>query len=129
MFSSDTKDMMKFKFHVYDLEDKGTITVEDMFKVAKSFIKVYLDIMEKEKSDLELEKFAKGRNILEGEKGDKQLKEIVLWAFDAADKKNEGKMSRDEFDRAFKKNEELFDWKAMFDALIDELRNEVENLI
>eukprot|EP01091_Cochliopodium_minus_P010576 TRINITY_DN2834_c0_g1_i1.p1 TRINITY_DN2834_c0_g1~~TRINITY_DN2834_c0_g1_i1.p1 ORF type:complete len:237 (-),score=66.19 TRINITY_DN2834_c0_g1_i1:56-745(-) len=129
MFSPDTEHMIKFKFFVYDFENKGYITNEDMFKVCKSFITLYIDLIEKEKSDLELEKFAKGRQIIDGEKGDQKLKEIIGWAFEAANKKEVGRITKEEFGNTFRNNEELFDWKSIHDSFMDELEQDIEGLI
>ena len=61
---------------------------------------------------MELEKFAKGRQIIEGEKGDTKLREIIGWAFDAAGKKEVGRLTKEEFNEVFEKNEDLFDWRV-----------------
>lgn len=128
MFSADGDELISFRFFVYDIGSKGHVTREDMGRVVSSCFETLLKIREKDLAQLAsqdqteagaLEKFQKAKEKLASGESQKKIEESVTWAFDIAARQDRSVVSKTEFEEANKKNDDLFDWRAIAEDLCD----------
>jgi hypothetical protein len=130
MFSSDSDDLIKFRFFVYDEGGKGFIVKEDMTKMIKCCFSTTLDIKERDLKELAktdqaeegaLESFKKARAqfMAENEVVDSKIAQVVGWAFETTVRDTPDRITEAEFNVANQKNDDLFDWRGLADDLVD----------
>ena len=129
MFSAETKDHVTFKFFVYDEGQKGFFTPDDMLKVCKAHLAADLALRAKERTGDAKAAFDKGVALVQGETGDAKLRELIGYAFQAADANEEGKISKEQFAASYPPNQELFDWNNVVEDVLDELEAELEGAL
>jgi hypothetical protein len=146
MFSSDTNELIEFRFFVYDVGSKagtifllwfcfdfsfkGYITKVDMTKMVRTIFETNLTIREHDLEDLAkkdqaeagaLDKFRKAKEqfLARADVVDAKIGQIVNFAFETTVRKDDGKITFAEFSSANLKNDDLFDWRGLAEDLTD----------
>ncbi len=130
MFSSETDDLITFRFAVYDVGHKGYITKPDMTAMIRATFETTLNIRERDLAELAkkdqteegaLENFKKSRAqfTAKAELVDDKIAHAVGFAFETTVRKDSDRITAAEFATANKKNDDLFDWRGLADDLAD----------